>query len=365
MIYSFEQEGVMSWFSDAMNWVGDQYDHVADWFEDAAHDAWAWLSDNISGMPLDYFAVMGTAYPSIDLGGVQYFIPTHPDRDVNAVLSGSQWSGAVITYSMPDSRSDYETINPSASGFKPLSYGTQQAFHSILKGSGSTGMRLTSIESFTNVTFSYAGRDGAALQLSAYTPGDIITRSHAYYPGVPVYGGDLWIKNGDKDPVVGSYQHYVLLHELGHALGLKHTHEEGSAAPKMSPEHDRVEYSVMSYNVSGDVPQTYMMYDIAALQEMYGADFTTNGGNTLYKWDPSTGETFVNGVGQGTPGWNKIFLTIWDGGGADTYDLSSYSSNAVIDLSPGGIPCSPWVNKERMLKAMSIMHCSFMAMPAR
>ena len=27
-------------------------------------------------------------------------------------------------------------------------------------------------------------------------------------------------------------------------------------------------------------PQTLMMYDIAALQEMYGANYTTNGGNT-------------------------------------------------------------------------------------
>jgi serralysin len=30
-----------------------------------------------------------------------------------------------------------------------------------------------------------------------------------------------------------------------------------------------------------DNPQTYMRYDIAALQELYGADFTTNGGNTV------------------------------------------------------------------------------------
>ena len=93
----------------------------------------------------------------------------------------------------------------------------------------------------------------------------------------------------------------------------------------------------MSYrHLSGDYPQTYMQYDIAALQAMYGADFTTNSGNTVYKWSASTGETFVNGVGQGTPLRNKIFLTIWDGGGIDTYDLSNYSGGASIDLAPGG-----------------------------
>ena len=44
---------------------------------------------------------------------------------------------------------------------------------------------------------------------------------------------------------------------------------------------------------------------------------------------------FVNGVGQGTPLTNKIFRTIWDGGGNDTYDLSNYTTNMTIDLRPG------------------------------
>ena len=35
---------------------------------------------------------------------------------------------------------------------------------------------------------------------------------------------------------------------------------------------------------------------------MYGANFTTNTGNTVYKWNPTTGEEFVNGVGAGRAG---------------------------------------------------------------
>jgi serralysin len=89
-------------------------------------------------------------------------------------------------------------------------------------------------------------------------------------------------------------------------------------------------------------PQTYMMYDIAALQAMYGADFTFRKTNTVYRWSPTTGETFVNGVGQGAPGdgiggsANRILLTIWDGGGTDTYDFSNYTRKVTIDLNPGG-----------------------------
>jgi len=32
----------------------------------------------------------------------------------------------------------------------------------------------------------------------------------------------------------------------------------------------------------------------------------------------------------------RIFLTIWDGGGIDTYDMSNYVDDALIDLAPGG-----------------------------
>jgi len=78
------------------------------------------------------------------------------------------------------------------------------------------------------------------------------------------------------------------------------------------------------------------MYDIAALQTMYGANYTTNGGDTVYSWSATTGEMFLNGVGQGAPAGNKIFMTVWDGGGSDTYDFSNYTTNLKVDINPGG-----------------------------
>ncbi len=53
-----------------------------------------------------------------------------------------------------------------------------------------------------------------------------------------------------------------------------------------------------------------MMYDIAALQESYGANYSTNSGNSVYTWDPSTGAASVNGVAYTAPGANKIFMTV-------------------------------------------------------
>ncbi len=34
-------------------------------------------------------------------------------------------------------------------------------------------------------------------------------------------------------------------------------------------------------------------------------------------------------------GGNRIFATIWDGGGTDTYDLSAYSTDLTLNLQPG------------------------------
>jgi len=45
---------------------------------------------------------------------------------------------------------------------------------------------------------------------------------------------------------------------------------------------------------------------------------------------------FIDGQSQGTPGANRIFRTIWDGGGNDTYDFSNYASDLAVDLRPGG-----------------------------
>ncbi|WP_112664065.1 M10 family metallopeptidase C-terminal domain-containing protein [Microvirga flavescens] len=322
----------MSWFSDAFrsagNWIGDQVEAIGNWFGDAANSAWNWISDNISGLPLNFFSVMGTLFPSWNIGGVQYFTPSHSDSDVKSLISGSKWADSTITYSLPDSRSDYEAINPSASGYKPLSAEVESAVHEV----------MASVAGYVTTGISYAGRNDANIKVAAFEPGSIIVNSHGYYPGVPVYGGDTWLTLGTSTSAQkGSRPYLLAMHELGHSLGLKHTHDSGWGLPKTSAVHDSIEYTVMSYNKTIDSPQTFMQYDIAALQLMYGADFGTNSGNTVYRWSSLTGEMFVNGAGQGVPSDNHIFLTVWDGGGVDTYDLSNFWNNAVVDLTPGGV----------------------------
>jgi serralysin len=68
---------------------------------------------------------------------------------------------------------------------------------------------------------------------------------------------------------------------------------------------------------------------------MYGADFSTYAGKTVYHWSTTTGEMTINGAGQGASATNTVYEALWDGGGVDIYDLRNYSSDLQVDLNPG------------------------------
>ena len=148
-------------------------------------------------------------------------------------------------------------------------------------------------------------------------------------------------------PRTDDYSTYIHIHEIGHALGLKHSFEAGGVANEVVPAaHDCLEYTVMSYrsfaygptalsNGQNDFPTTFMMDDILALQTLYGADYTSQGSHNVYSWNPTTGQEFINGVPQALPGANRVFMTVWDGGGNATYDLSNYTTDETINLNPG------------------------------
>jgi serralysin len=294
--------------------------------------------------------------------------------DINGLLEGSKWVGTV-SYSFPDSRFDYEIIYPLpqlgvpllSSNFRRAHPYQEEVVHHALKGfwagsevtnPGSINvLRTTSVEQFTELEFTYAGHNSSDVRIAQSTR--VEGRDHAgeAYPpgaktfGVGDYGGDVWFKvDRAADPTLGDFNYQTILHEVGHALGLKHGHEGGGPGrTAVSGARDSSEFTVMTYRdfVGEDLkagsnpetyghPQSFMMLDIAALQYLYGANFEYNSGDTRYQWRPGEGVTYINGMGQGVPGANKIFLTIWDGNGNDTYDFSRYTEPVSISLEPGG-----------------------------
>ncbi|MCJ9729140.1 M10 family metallopeptidase C-terminal domain-containing protein [Bradyrhizobium sp. PRIMUS42] len=272
------------------------------------------------------------------------------NAEIDGLLSGYKWTGT-ITYSFPDASSDYPnpyyggSSEPTTSGFASAPTQIQAAINYAI------GLIL----SYTNADIQYAGTNGADIMI-AQSPAANPT-AYAYYPGNYASGGDVWFGTQYNFSLakLGNYYFTTALHELGHAFGLKHSQEAGGPGNVAVPSaHDDSEYTVMSYrsyvggsttsgytNEAYGYSQTYMANDILALQTMYGADYTTQSGSTVYTWNPTTGQEFINGVGQLAPGGgvggsaNRIYETVWDGGGVDTYDLSNYTTNLSINLNPG------------------------------
>lgn len=156
------------------------------------------------------------------------------------------------------------------------------------------------------------------------------------------FGGTLHVYNPDRDdPVLGTYTDHLILHEFGHGLGLEHGHGIG----RLPDAYQGHSWTVMSYRAHPDTdslyytdshgPETFMPVDIAALQWLYGANYETAAGDTLYTMDFDSGEFFIDGIGQGVPIDNDTLRAIWDGGGSDTLDLSNAESALRIDLRPG------------------------------
>jgi len=267
-------------------------------------------------------------------------------QTTDGLFFGTAWDGP-ITYAFPTASSDYSYTGEPTNVFGTVSTLQQNAAKFALDTAfGTAANDGFSVEGFTNVTISGGSKTTATLRF-AETDGS--GTAHAYFPTTAAVGGDVWFgRSFDyRSPVAGNYAWATMLHEIGHALGLKHGHEAEFGFPALPSNTDSMEYSIMTYrsNVGGHTnyyaneefgyAQSYMMYDIAALQKMYGADFSTNSGNTVYKWNPNSGDTLVNGQVAIDAGGNRIFATIWDGGGSDTYDLSAYTTALSIDLRPG------------------------------
>ena len=226
-------------------------------------------------------------------------------------------TSVTITYNFMS----FRPIGSDVAGFEAMNTAQRQAVQQI----------LAMYESYANITFvETVSGTSADLQFGTAALGQLSggagTAGITYLnwdndPGTTQFGWlddvDVYLTNDDQDdptsyelPEAGSFAYYVLVHEIGHALGLEHPFED-IIAPIGT---DNTRYSVMSYTdgfSEDSEPMTVMPYDVLALQYLYGANTSQNSGDTTY--DVTDYE-------------EDSIQSIWDAGGTDTIDLSNLTS---------------------------------------
>jgi serralysin len=205
------------------------------------------------------------------------------------------------------------------------------------------------ISKFVNITFVEIEEDGSSAGTIRLAMNTITDEAGNYREGIAATadppseeprGGDVFFNkqftSGNfstglvQNSETGVGDVTVLYHEIFHALGMEHPVDNKETLFQESK--NSREYTVMAdefssengadFNLNGNnykVASTPMVYDIAPLQYLYGANMSHNASDTTYSYKPDT----------------PFIEAIWDAGGTDTLDFSNFNKANTISLVDG------------------------------
>ncbi len=180
-------------------------------------------------------------------------------------------------------------------------------------------------------------------------------------------GNNIWTDFGDIDE--GTFAYKTIYEEISHALGIDFLDANGLVLPA---NESTQKYTITSYAPYGYIPDTnnnnlpildsdplsvvlygedndgdgsqdvlnaygLQLYDIAALQDLYGRDYLARSNDDEYRLGQGFGRDGNNDGNVNASDKDRAFIyTIWDGAGEDTLDASDFDTYSVkLDLRQG------------------------------